>query len=154
MRFADGCALRSWRSDAGLIGARLQQERFPCRWQTVVTAVTVAAAVDLERAEQLPDPLGAFDAALALVQLQGLAQRRPGTLAITVGGVSLAEVVQRGRGLVDVADRPEQLQGLLVELDGLLVVLGVVRDVAEADQGVRLAGRIAALPVKRQGGQA
>jgi hypothetical protein len=70
------------------------------------------------------------------------------------GGVRVADAVEDVGGFVGVAEAAEQVKGLLVVIDGLLVLSSVVLDVAEAVEHGRLAVGVIVALERGQGGLA
>jgi len=96
--------------------------------------------------------LGVIVAALFPVQLQCLLPHLAGLLVLSEGGVRMAEVVEGVRGLVGVAEGAAQGEGLVVVVEGLLVVAGAVGDEPEAVQGGRFTVDGVVVPEQGEGG--
>lgn len=82
---------------------------------------------------------GVFVASLLLVQLKGFSPHRAGLLVLVESVMGMAEPIEDVGTVVGVTEVAEHGERVVVVADGLLVVAGVVVDVAQGVQGGRFA---------------
>jgi hypothetical protein len=117
------------------------------------TAARVGVGEVVEVVELLLEAFDVGVTALFPVQLQCFPPDRAGLVVLPEGGVGVADVVEGVREPVGVAEGSTQGEGLVIVVDGLLVLAGAVGDESEAVQRVRLARGVGVVSEQGEGGE-
>jgi hypothetical protein len=102
----------------------------------------------------VPDPFSVGVTPLSPEQLHSLLPGGAGLAVLADGGMGVAEAVEGVGSFREVAEFAEQGDGLLVVVDGSVVVAGLVLDVAEAVERGRHPGGVVGVLVQGQRGSA